>query len=288
MTKAAAKTGIGPTVLVAVEQHFPAQQRIVDDQLAQKILPVGMQAFVWLMQPRWLRDWMVRATEKEAPGLWGGIMCRKCYIDEKLSGSAGQVDAVLNLGAGFDTRLYRLPTLADLPAWEVDQPENINAKARQLRKMFSAIPPHRTLVAIDFDHEDLAAALASHGYTAGTRTFVIWEAVTQYLTAESVRATLASLAHLAPGSRLALTYILQSFLDGQQMEGWEKVYKDYVPTQIWRFGMEPAAWPALLAEYGWRLREDVSYVELAERYVQPTGRVLAATAVERVVYAEKR
>lgn len=287
MTKAAAKTGVGPTVLAAVEQHFPTQQRILDDGLAQKILPVGMQSFVWLMKPRWLRDWMVRATEKEAPGLWSGMMCRKRYIDEKLVESAGEMGAVLNLGAGFDTRLYRLPALADLPAWEVDQPENIKTKQRQLRKIFGIVPPHRTLVALDFDRENLATALATYGYAAGTRTFVIWEAVTQYLTAESVRTTLASLAHLAPGSRLAATYILQSFLDGQATDGWEKLYKDYVPTQIWRFGMDPEAWPDLLAEFGWQLLEDVSYGELAKRYVQPTGRALATTEVERVIYAEK-
>jgi len=31
MTKAAGKTGAGPTVTVAIEQHFPPDQRIVDD-----------------------------------------------------------------------------------------------------------------------------------------------------------------------------------------------------------------------------------------------------------------
>lgn len=287
MTKAAAKTGIGPTVLVAVEQHFPKPQRILDDALAPRILPLSMQALVWLMKPRWLREWMVRATEKDAPGLWSGMMCRKCYIDEKLTEQAGKIESVLNLGTGFDTRLYRLPALTDISAWEVDQPENIQAKQRQLEKVFGMLPPNRRLVAIDFDRENLEDVLAAHGYLAGTRTFVIWEAVTQYLTAESVHATLASLAQLAPGSRLAFTYILQSFLDGREIDGWEKLYKDYVPTQIWRFGLDPAAWPAFLAEHGWQLLEDVSYGELANRYVQPTGRSLTTTEVERVIYAEK-
>jgi hypothetical protein len=30
MTQAAAKTGVGPTVTVAVEQHFPEEQRIIE------------------------------------------------------------------------------------------------------------------------------------------------------------------------------------------------------------------------------------------------------------------
>ncbi|WP_269851828.1 hypothetical protein [Methanosarcina horonobensis] len=50
MTKEAAKTGIGPTVLVAIEQHFPENQRIIEDDLAFRILPFSMRAFVWLMR----------------------------------------------------------------------------------------------------------------------------------------------------------------------------------------------------------------------------------------------
>ena len=125
MTRAAAKTGSGPVTMVAIEQYFPKEKRIVDDALAHHVLPSGMRAYVWLMRLDPARDWMVRATEKSLPGIWAGMMGRKRYIDEKLTESAGQIDAVVNLGAGFDTRAYRLPALADTPVWEVDQPENV-------------------------------------------------------------------------------------------------------------------------------------------------------------------
>ena len=42
MTQAAAKTGVGPTVTVAVEQQFPENQRIIEDNLAYSILPFSM------------------------------------------------------------------------------------------------------------------------------------------------------------------------------------------------------------------------------------------------------
>src|SRR6266446_9634964 len=70
------------------------------------------------------------------------------YIDEKLIEAVDEIDAVVNLGAGFDTRVYRLPTLADVPVWEIDQPENIGPKRRRLHKQFGAIPPHVNLVPI--------------------------------------------------------------------------------------------------------------------------------------------
>jgi methyltransferase (TIGR00027 family) len=128
VTQKAAKTGPGVTAIVAIEQHFPEGARIIKDDLAYRILPFGMRAFVRLTRPAFVRDWMVRATEKGTPGIWAMVMCRKRYIDDKAAEAAGgQAETVVNLGAGFDTQAYRLPALAKVPVWEVDQPENIDA-----------------------------------------------------------------------------------------------------------------------------------------------------------------
>ncbi len=287
MAQAAAKTGVGPTVTVAIEQYRPADQRIIDDDLAARILPFGMRAFVWLLRSATIRNWTVRVLEQSAPGIWGGVLCRKRYIDDKLIAAASQVDAVVNLGAGFDTRAYRLPALADLLVWEVDQPENIAAKRLRLQTLFGAVPPHVTLVAIDFDRAELGAVLAAHGYAADKRTFFIWEAVTQYLTENGIQATFAFLAKAAPGSRLAFTYIRKDFLDGQARYGQERVYRRYVLRKTWLFGMDPEGVAEFLGAYGWRVVEHCSYAELADRYMQPARPELATTPLERVVYAEK-
>ncbi|MEZ4728672.1 MAG: SAM-dependent methyltransferase [Caldilineaceae bacterium] len=288
MTQAAGKTGVGPTVTVAIEQQFPPQQRIIADDLAYAILPWAMRAVVQLTRPAFIRDWMVGALEKSAPGIWGGLLCRKRYIDEQLLAAVDQLDAVVNLGAGFDTRAYRLPALAALPVWEVDQPENIETKRARLRKLFDAVPTHVTLVPIDFDQEDLSAVLATHGYRTDQRTFFIWEAVTQYLTETGVRATFAFLAQAATGSRLAFTYVRKDFIEGRVRYGQESLYKQYVTLQIWRFGLDPEEVANFIGAYGWQLVEHLRYDALAARYVTPTGRFLATTPLEQMVYAEKR
>lgn len=288
MTHAAAKTGSGPVAMVAIEQHFPKDRRIIDDVLAYRILPLGMRAYVWLMQVDLARDWMVRLTEKSLPGIWAGMMCRKRYIDDKLIESTGQLDAVVNLGAGFDTRVYRLPALADMPVWEVDQPENVEPKRARLRKLFGAVPLHVTLVPIDFDREELGTVLAAHGYSVKERTFFVWEAVTQYLTEAGIRATFDFLATAPRGSRLAFTYVRKDFLEGQVMYGGEAIYKQYVVRdKLWLFGMAPEDVENFLGAYGWSVIEHLGYEGLAERYVKPTGRKLASSPIERMVYAEK-
>lgn len=285
--KAAAKTGAGPTTMVAVEQYFPRGKRILEDDLAGRILPSG-RAFLRLMRFGPLRDWMVSASDKSLPGLWGGIVCRKRYIDEKIEESGGRMEAAVNLGAGFDTRAYRLPALSGMPVWELDQPDTVRSKQIRLRELFGEVPAHVRLVAMDFDREKLGEVLESHGYSLDRPTFFIWEAVTQYLTPGGIGATFDFLAKAAPGSRLAFTYVRKDFLEGRAAYGWEKFYQKFVVRdRTWIFGMEPGAWPDFLKAYGWRAIEDVGYEELAERYVKPAGRELASTPVERIVYAEK-
>lgn len=284
MTKTAA-TGYGPTVMVAIEQRFPESARIINDDLAARILPATTRLRMML----WPRDLIVAMAEKKVPGVWGSILCRKRYIDDKLAEAAeGQVETVVNLGAGIETRAYRLPALARLPVFEVDLPENIDAKRSRLKKVLGGVPAHVTLVPIDFDREDLGAVLASHGYAADTRTFFIWEGVTQYLTEEGVRATMDFLARARAGSRLAFTYIRKDFVDGEVLYGHEYIYKTLVlKGKNWHFGMDPENVADFLSGYGWRMLEHLGFDELAERYVKPTGRKLLSMPIERMVYAEK-
>jgi len=289
MSHQAAKTGSGPMVMVALEQHFPEHERIIHDELARRILPLSMRASIWLKLRLMSVDKMVKWSENKMPGMWSGFMCRKRYIDDKLVEALhGQVDVVVNLGAGFDTRAYQIPALSDVDVWEVDQPENITAKRKRLTKIYGVIPKHITLVPIDFDKQDLDDVMQANGYSNDIKTFFIWEAVTQYLPEESVRETFDYLSRAASGSRLTFTYIRKDFINGKALYGHDYLYKNMIQKQhSWQFGVNPDDVADLLGAYQWRVLEHLGYDELAERYVKPTGRKLLTTPLERIVYAEK-
>ena len=289
MSRKAAQTGSAPTMIVALEQHFPEKERIIHDDLAYRILPLGMRVRTWLSLRIMSKDSLVKWSEKRMPGIWSGFLCRKRYIDAKATEAAdGQVEAVVNLGAGFDTRAYRLPALVKVPVWEVDQADNIDAKRSRLRRVFEELPAHVTLVPIDFDRQELGAVLASHGHAADTKTFFIWEAVTQYLTEAGIQTTLDFLANAPAGSRLAFTYVRKDFIDGKIRYGHTYSYKRFVlKEKSWLFGMDPEEVADFLAVYGWQVMEHLGYEDLAEWYVKPTGRELLSTPLERMVYAEK-
>jgi O-methyltransferase involved in polyketide biosynthesis len=52
--------------------------------------------------------------------MWASMLCRMRYIDEKLQAADSRIDAAVILGAGFDTRAYRLPVLAATLVYEID------------------------------------------------------------------------------------------------------------------------------------------------------------------------
>jgi len=131
---------------------------------------------------------------------------RTVILDRAIA-SAAPIPQLVVLGAGFDTRAWRLDALANATVFEVDHPSTqtlkrkcaaaISAKARQVR-----------FVATDFRADNLAGSLRAGGYDPSRPAFWLWEGVTMYLRPEAVAANLASFAALsAPGSHLAMTYL---------------------------------------------------------------------------------
>lgn len=275
-------------MLSAIEQHEPPDQRLVDDDLAASFLPRSLQALVRATRFAQVRRAVIAASERSGPGLWANITCRKSYIDDNLAESLADVDAVVILGAGLDTRPYRLARHANVPVFEVDLPVNIARKRAVVARVFGGAPPSVRLVSVDFEHDDLMATLASYGYRADSPTFFVWEGVTQYLTTAAVEATFNQLRQAASGSRLDFTYVRRDFIEGRNLYGAASVYRRFRQrSQVWKFGMMPEDVDGFLAEYGWRLIDQAGPDELMDRYVRPAGRNLTASQLEWSAYAEK-
>ena len=289
-TKGAAKTGNQPTLVVAIEQNFPQEERIINDTLAPKLYSGADRFWIQLTKISVFRNLIVGLTEKLLPGGWSCFLVRKRYIDEHLLEAVGnrEVEAVVNLGAGFDTRLYRFEALRNIPCWEVDQPINIAAKESVLKSALKTVPENVTLTGINFVEQEIGELLKQSGYQAGVKTFFVWEAVSQYLNDAAVKKVFDFFAKAPAGSQLVFTYIPRDFIDGTNLYNQEKFYKRVVlKDKIWQFGFDPTTLGELLGRIGWKLVKDLGYAELGDRYVKPTGRNLGVLQIERVVYAKK-
>jgi methyltransferase (TIGR00027 family) len=286
---ASAQTAFGPMVIAAAERYTPPQQRLIDDELAVRFLPPSMQWIVRACQWRPVRDLLVRMTNRSAPGLWGSMLCRKRYADDAVADAlAAGIGQVVILGAGLDTRAYRLVGPAGALAFELDQRANTDYKLRRLKAIFGGVPEHVRVIPVDFEVDDLAAVLAAAGFDGGRPAIFVWEAVTQYLTEEAVRATFAFLAKAPAGSRLIFTFVRADFLDGTNLYGAGRIRERMTGRHdVWKFGLAPQDVAGLLREYDWVEREQVGPAEYRARYLEPVGREMPVSEIERFVGAEK-
>jgi methyltransferase (TIGR00027 family) len=151
------------------------------------------------------------------------IVGRARFIEDLVVEQASRgVGQYVILGAGLDTFAQRRPEVAArLLVFEVDQPGSQAWKRQRLIELGFGIPAWLRLVPVDFEAGaswwDL---LAEAGFSPAAPAVVASTGVSMYLTREANAATLGRLAALAPGSTVAMTFLLPAeLLDEQDRPG---------------------------------------------------------------------
>ncbi|MFE3742883.1 class I SAM-dependent methyltransferase [Streptomyces sp. NPDC059134] len=148
-------------------------------------------------------------------GFRAAVVARARFIEDLVTERAGHgVTQYVVLGAGLDTFTQRRPELAArLRVFEIDRPGAQLWKRRRLTELGYGVPDRLRLVPVDFEaDEDWWSLLSAAGFDPGLPAVVASTGVTQYLTRDATAATLRRLAGLAPGSTLALTFLLPAEL----------------------------------------------------------------------------
>jgi methyltransferase (TIGR00027 family) len=273
------------TAIRATEMVYPEHKRIYDARFDYALLSP-----VWkgVLLPG-VRSVIIGMLEKFAMGTPGMLFCRTRFIDDALinwlENGSGQV---VSLGAGFDTRAYRIPGIDKIRFFELDLPEPQSFKREYLIKELGVIPPNVTYVPIDFDQQSISDEMENAGYQEGTRTFFIWEGVTQYITAEAVDATLRFAARSALGSQIAFTYIESRIVDGSERSSDDQRIISRVARRgmPWVFGLDPHEIEDWLIRRGFKLVDQADAAEYRRRYVTPVGRELNIYEGERMALGE--
>jgi methyltransferase (TIGR00027 family) len=194
------RTARGAAALRALHQTVD-QPRIFEDPLAVRIL----EGLPELTDPE-ARGQLEDATLKF---LRAGIALRSRYAEDALGEAVGRgVRQYVVLGAGLDTFAYRNPyAVQGLRVFEVDHAATQQWKRDRLSAVGIALPDTLTFVAVDFEHDTLAAALVRSGFDLGRPAFFSWLGVTAYLTRDAVMSTLRFVCTgLAAGSEIVFSY----------------------------------------------------------------------------------
>ena len=141
------------------------------------------------------------------------IVARARFIEDLVVDQVDRgVGQYVILGAGLDTFAQRRPEIASrLLVFEIDQPGPQSWKRQRLVDLGLGIPSFLRLVPVDFEAGDAWwDRLAAAGFDSGRPAVLASTGVSMYLTKDAIAATLRQVAALAPGSMLAMSFMLPS------------------------------------------------------------------------------
>ena len=225
------------------------------------------------------------------PRTRSSAVVRTRLIDDLVRQAIGSgARQALLLGAGFDSRPYRLEELRNIPLFEVDHPATQKAKRGRLQLRLTRLPANVHFVPVDFEKDDLETALLRAGFDPSLPTVAVWEGVVSYLTPAAVDQNFRMLSRaLAQASQLIFTYVHCGALDGSVAFAEARRWKSSVRStgEPFIFGFDPANLADYLRPRGFALSSDVSTADAAKSYCPPIHRREPGSELYRVAAARR-
>jgi methyltransferase (TIGR00027 family) len=190
---------------------------------------------------------------------WAMVL-RTTAIDRLIEHALAQgVDTVLNLGAGLDTRPYRMKLPAHLRWVELDLPAIIELKQQRLREHAPAC--QLELVALDLTDTELRRRVFAEQASRAKCVLVLTEGVLPYLGVDEASSLAADL-HAVP----ELRYWIQDFYHGSGT-GFMRSWRKKLAAAPLRLELED--WFGFFELHGWRARERIYSMDEAKRIGRP-------------------
>lgn len=244
----------------ALHAEVDAAPHVLEDRIGLQLLAPG-------------EDWRARGDmnpEFTRP-FRASIVARARFIEDLVVEQAAQgLEQYVILGAGLDSFAQRRPEIASrLKIFEVDQPDPQEWKRRRLIELGFGVPDGLRFVPVDFEAGDVwRDKLVGAGFDTSKPAIVVSTGVSMYLTKEANAAALREVASLAPGSILAMTFLLPLELaDPEVRPGLEMAEKGARAsgTPFISFFTPPDIL-ALARESGFSEARHVSAADLTQRY----------------------
>ena len=223
-----------------------------------------------------------RILEFAVPGSYGFTIARTRHFDELLlSESRAGIEQLVLLGAGYDTRPFRLrDALRNISVFEIDHPGTQARKRRMLAQIDESSPANVSYIPVDFNKQSLQEALAEHGFSPRRKTLFLWEGVSYYLPRAVVEGVLDFVGSCAAGSSIVFDYAITAFINGdtstyggRQVARWLKKIRE-----PFLFGLDPAETPEFLRAHELDTVSDLGPEDLAKTYLKARdGRSIGMT-----------
>ncbi len=162
---------------------------------------------------------------------------RQTFLDAVVERYLPQMTQFVILGAGFDTRAYRLPPGANVHAFEVDVSQTQAVKRDMLQK--AGVDASRiTFVPANFEKEEWLARLVDSGFDLSRPALFLWEGVMMYLDRAAVEDTFRKIATSAKGSVVAFDYFTTEALVSNKLYWRYGRYATKAAGEPLKFGID--------------------------------------------------
>ncbi len=254
----------------ALETKRDVNDRLFSDPYAIDFLDSKLRFATRLSKFAPVKNYIQNTIQKKIPGAFSSGIARTKYIDDLLQNAIQNgIKQVLILGAGFDTRPLRLDFLKSIPVIEIDHPNTSNFKIQIYKNKLGQLPENVQFLQIDFNQQNLDQLAVQNDINFSLPTAVIWEGVTNYLSADAVKSTFEFISKFAKNSIVIFTYIHKEILENpKSFLGGEKLLKDLNELEEqWTFGFLPNELSDYLNQFDIRLIEDLGANEYRERFL---------------------
>lgn len=268
VTKGPSLSAEGIALVRMGELRFPEDRRICNDAYAPY--------FVNPKLVKYIRDHPKEAEERTAeherrfPGLNNVTVARVRYFDDRLKAALDDgIEQLVILGAGYDTRAYRIAGTEKIRVFEVDHPETQSVKVQKIKGIFGVLPGHVSFVAVDLAADDLGQKLAAHGFDPVKKSLFLAEGLTMYLPAEDVDRLLAFVTRNSGRcSSIVFDYLPESVADGTCADQAGKDFGNEMAAmgEPFRFGIREGTIDAFLAGRGFSRIQDLGPEEIKRLY----------------------
>lgn len=204
------------------------------------------------------------------------VVPRTVVIDEAVTRAVQEgIEQAVVLGAGLDTRPWRLACLGGATVFCVDHPAS-QADARERVAAVTAMAERVVFVPVDLTTRGVDDALAAAGHDQEAPTVWVWEGVVPYLRRAEVAVTVAALAgRSARDSVLVVTYQSPSWVATVGRHTADLVARmaraeALTADEPWRSAWTSRAMARLLAAHGFVVSQDVDLLEVAASLGSPT------------------
>jgi methyltransferase (TIGR00027 family) len=251
------------------ESRKPEGKRICYDPYAVYFVDPETLAFA-ASNPEKAKE-MSEYYERLFPGLANSIRARVRYFDDFVKSSLDEgLEQLVILGAGYDTRAYRIEGLkGKVRVFEVDHPDTQSVKVEKIKNIFGSLPDHVTYVPVDFETENLGERLAAQGYDRSLKTLFLMEGLSMYIPPEAVDETLSFVVkNSCKGSAILFDYYPESLVDGScELEAGKNIHNYLVQVEEpLKFGIREGEAKTFLAERGFSQIHNVTAEEYKKMY----------------------